>query len=47
VNTEDKKCPDCGDSMKSIQIIDKTAKGGGRPQHSELEYTVPEAKRSI
>ena len=47
MNTEDKKCPDCGGSMKSIMIIDKTAKGGGVPKHSELEYTVPEAKRSI
>ena len=47
MSSEDKKCPDCHGSMKAITIIDKTAKGGGRPQHSDLEYTVPEAKRSI
>ena len=47
MSAEDKKCPDCGGPMKSITIIDKTAKGGGRPQHTELEYTVPEKKRSI
>jgi hypothetical protein len=32
--------------MKAIQIIDKTARGP-MGVHSDLEYTVPEAKRSI
>jgi predicted RNA-binding Zn-ribbon protein involved in translation (DUF1610 family) len=47
VNTQDKKCPDCGGSMKSIKIIDKTTRGMGIRLHSDLEYTVQEAKRSV
>ena len=47
MNTEDKKCPDCGGSMKAIKIIDKTVEGVGTAAHSDLEYTAPEAKRSF
>jgi hypothetical protein len=47
VNPEGKKCPDCGGSMKAIKIIDKTTRGMGIPHQEDLEYTVPEAKRSF
>lgn len=42
-----KKCPDCGHPAKPIRILDKTARGAGKPVHSDLEYTVPDAKRSL
>jgi hypothetical protein len=47
VSSEDKKCPDCHGSMKTIKIIDKTANNAGFPLYTELEYAVLEAKRSL
>lgn len=42
MNHEDKPCSDCGGAMKSIKMIDKQL-----AQHHDMEYTVPEAKRSL
>ncbi|HIF00226.1 MAG: hypothetical protein ABGZ53_19600 [Fuerstiella sp.] len=42
--TDETKCH-CGGELGEIQIVDKTSPGGGG--HQNLEYTVPEAKRSF
>ena len=47
MNIEDMKCPDCGASMKAIRIVDKKTKDMGTLRDNDLEYTVPEAKRSF
>ena len=41
-NARLKKCPDCGQSSKRIQMIDKVQMG-----HSFPEYAVGEVERSI
>jgi hypothetical protein len=41
MNDEDKSCPDCDGSMKSIRMVDKNI------AHHDLVYTVPDAKRSF
>jgi hypothetical protein len=48
----ERKCPDCGGAMKTIEIIDKTvgAIGIGSwnvPTQTALEYVVPGGKRSF
>ena len=42
--TDETKCH-CGGDLGEIRIVDKTTVGGGG--HHNLEYTVPEAKRSF
>ena len=39
---EQKQCPDCGQALKRIQMIDKVQMG-----HSYPEYAVGEAERSL
>jgi len=41
----ERKCPDCRGSLEEIRLVDKTTVSGGG--HHDLEYTVPEAKRSF
>jgi uncharacterized OB-fold protein len=40
---EERKCPDCATVMHPIRLIDKTQAGA----HADLEYSLPEAKRSF
>ncbi len=42
----DKKCPDCGHTLKAIKILDN-ARHGVRPAQGELTYMAPEAKQSF
>jgi hypothetical protein len=46
MDTTDKKCPDCGHSMKAIRILVNTM-SGYRPGQGELTYTAPEARGSL
>ncbi len=46
MDTDEKKCPDCGRPLKAIKIVDN-ARRGGIPTQGELTYTAPEAKRSF
>lgn len=39
----DRTCPDCSGALHAIRIIDKAHNGG----HTQLEYTLPEARRSF
>ncbi len=39
---EDRPCPDCDGTMKPVRLIDKEL-----GTHRDVEYTVPEAKRSF
>ncbi|QDU44354.1 hypothetical protein [Symmachiella dynata] len=39
---EDKPCPDCDGTLKAVRLIDKAFN-----THENVEYTVPEAKRSF
>jgi hypothetical protein len=47
MDISEKKCHDCVHPMKPIRIIDNTARSVGKPFHGDLEYTVPDTKRSI
>ena len=38
-------CPDCSGSLEEIRLVDKTTVSGGG--HQDLEYAVPESKRSF
>jgi hypothetical protein len=40
----DRKCPDCDRQMHPIKLIDKT---GRMDRQTDLEYALPEAKRSF
>jgi hypothetical protein len=42
----DKKCPDCGRTLRAIKILDN-AQHGVRPAQEELTYMAPEAKQSF
>jgi hypothetical protein len=39
----DRKCPDCGGKVEAIKLIDKSHMG----VHTQMEYTVPEARRGF
>ncbi len=39
-----RKCPECGGSVHPIKIIDKT---GRMDEQTDLEYALPESKRSF
>jgi hypothetical protein len=41
--SDERACPDCSSVMRSIKLIDKSHAG----EHTALEYTVPEARRSF
>jgi hypothetical protein len=41
----ERECPDCAGVLEEIRLVDKTTVSGGG--HFDLEYTVPEAKRSF
>jgi hypothetical protein len=46
MDTTDKKCPDCGQPMKAIRIMD-IGSSGYRAAQGEMYYMAPEAKRSF
>lgn len=46
MDTTERKCPDCGQPMKAIKIID-LGTAGYRGVVSEMHYMAPEAKRSF
>jgi hypothetical protein len=46
MDTTGKQCPDCGQPLKAIKILDN-ARIGVRPAEGELTYMAPEAKRSF
>lgn len=46
MNSSERICPDCGESMNDIVIKDN-ARYGVRPAEGELNYMAPDAKRSF
>ncbi len=46
MDTTDKECPDCGQPMRAIKILDNTY-FGVRPGEGVLRYMAPEARRSF
>lgn len=41
--TQERTCPDCHEMLHEIKLIDKSHLG----VHTDLEYTLPEARRSF